>query len=277
MKTTSLRILFTLAILVGMAAAPGAQTFRWEPNNQVDVRARVRINLDHVQDSVDRALARVERDLDRRINLAARTAERASRTAERRAQSVVRQVQRRVDAQVRREVQRNIQLGNRYVTRGSRGMNYGDNAGAQVGTNDDPCSNRYNDRDDDYFQHCEVRDSTMPAGPLNVDAGQNGGIVIEGWDRNEIRVRAVVQGSARSEARARDIAGQVQVQTGGGRAYATGPDLERREWWSVSYRINVPRKNDLDLRASNGGITIVGVTGNMRFDTTNGGVKVQRR
>ena len=72
---------------------------------------------------------------------------------------------------------------------------------------------------------------------------------------------------------ARELAGQVQVQAGGGRVYATGPDNGRREWWSVSYRINVPRKNDLDLRASNGGITIVGVTGNMRFDTTNGGVQ----
>ena len=71
------------------------------------------------------------------------------------------------------------------------------------------------------------------------------------------------------------LAGQVQVQAGGGRVYATGPDNGRREWWSVSYRINVPRKNDLDLRASNGGITIVGVSGNMRFDTTNGGVKLQ--
>jgi DUF4097 and DUF4098 domain-containing protein YvlB len=57
--------------------------------------------------------------------------------------------------------------------------------------------------------------------------------------------------------------------------YATGPDLERREWWSVSYRINVPRRNDLDLSATNGGITIVGVNGNLRFDTTNGGVKLQ--
>ncbi len=65
------------------------------------------------------------------------------------------------------------------------------------------------------------------------------------------------------------------MQAGGGRVYATGPDSGSREWWSVSYRINVPRKNDLDLRASNGGITIVGVTGNMRFDTTNGGVRLQ--
>jgi DUF4097 and DUF4098 domain-containing protein YvlB len=42
----------------------------------------------------------------------------------------------------------------------------------------------------------------------------------------------------------------------------------------VSYRINVPRQNDLDLRANNGGITLVGVSGNVRFDTTNGGVRL---
>jgi hypothetical protein len=224
--------------------------------------------------------------MEQRLARANRASELAQRSAERRAASISRQVQARVNAQVRSQI--------RSETRWSRDLgrtlgrdlgrsigrsfdyNYGDNAGAQVGSDADPCSNsgRYRD-DDDYHQHCEVRESTMPAGALNVDAGQNGGIIIEGWDRNEIRVRAVVQGSARSESRAKEIAGQVQVQSGGGRVYATGPDNERREWWSVSYRINVPRKNDLDLRASNGGVTIVGVTGNMRFDTTNGGVKLQ--
>lgn len=279
MKPTTLRILFTLAILVGLAAAPHAQTFRWEPNQHSDIRVRERvvINLDRMQDSIERSMDRLGREMDRRVNRASRIAEQASRTAARRADSIQRQVQRRVDAQVRRQVQSEVRLHNRIVSSYGRRSynNYGDNAGAQVGTNEDPCRDRNYDRDDDYRQHCEVRDSTMPAGPLNVDAGQNGGIQIEGWDRNEIRVRAIVQGSARSESRAREIAGQVQVQAGGGRAYATGPQLERREGWSVSYRINVPRKNDLDLRASNGGITIVGVTGNMRFDTTNGGVRLQ--
>jgi hypothetical protein len=144
----------------------------------------------------------------------------------------------------------------------------------QVGNDADPCRTE-NWGNDDNEQHCEVRDSTLPAGALNVDAGQNGGIVVEGWDRNEIRVRAIVRGHAREAARARELVSQVQVQAGSGRVYATGPESLRREGWSVSYRINVPRKNDLDLRASNGGITIVAVTGNMRFDTTNGGVKLQ--
>jgi hypothetical protein len=263
--TTTLRILFTLAILVGLAAAPGAQTFTWQAGRSYDSAQRA-----------ERIAEQARRNADRAVELRMRSAERSAAMAAR-----------NVEAQVRRQIQNEIRMNQnlaRSITR-DYGRTYGrsfrgysaDNVGAQVGSDADPCSNRshYNDRDDDYYQHCEVRDSTLPAGPLNVDAGQNGGISVEGWDRNEIRVRAVVQGSARSEARAREIAGQVQVQAGGGRVYATGPDNDRREWWSVSYRINVPHKSDLDLRASNGGITIVAVTGNMRFDTTNGGVKLQ--
>jgi len=37
----TLRILFTLAILAGLAAAPNAQTFRWD-RNDIRVRAVVR-------------------------------------------------------------------------------------------------------------------------------------------------------------------------------------------------------------------------------------------
>jgi DUF4097 and DUF4098 domain-containing protein YvlB len=143
---------------------------------------------------------------------------------------------------------------------------------AQPRADSDPCSDR--GWDDDNYRHCEVRQLTMPAGPLIVDAGQNGGIRVEGWDRNEISIQATVQGHARSEQRAREIAKGVQVQTGAGRVSSIGPDTANRESWSVSYRINVPRNNDLDLSANNGGITIANVSGNIKFDTTNGGVRL---
>lgn len=272
---TTLRILFTLAILAGLAAAPSAQTFRWQAgshqNDEPRVRLRVESALRNAQRSMERTWDRIERQIESQMRLAERRSLAAQRSAERRAEQTARQIRSRVNAQVRRQIQNEMRLNRRL----SRSYNYGENAGAQVGSDVDPCLNTRNDRDNDYEQHCEVRESRMPAGLLNVDAGQNGGIVIEGWDGNDIRVRAVVQGSARSAARAREIATQVQVQAGGGRVYATGPELDRREWWSVSYRINVPRRNDLDLHANNGGITIVGVNGNMRFDTVNGGVRLQ--
>jgi hypothetical protein len=138
--------------------------------------------------------------------------------------------------------------------------------------NDDPC--RDSGRDDDYYRACDVREYTMPAGPLTVDAGRNGGIRVAGGDGNQIRVQAVVTAHARNEADAKQLASEVQVQAGGGKVSATGPSTSNREWWSVSYRITVPRQNDLDLTATNGGLSIEGVSGTIRFDTTNGGVRL---
>jgi hypothetical protein len=277
--TTTLRILFTLAILVGMAAAPDAQTFTWQAGRSYDVAERAERAAEQARRTVERSLQNLQRLTEQRLRTAERIGEQARRNAERHAQQIERQVRARIDAQVRQSVRNNIVINRDRTFRApfSSYSRSAENAGAerQVGSDADPCRDN-NSGDRDYERHCEVRDSTMPAGPLNVDAGQNGGVSIEGWDRNEIRVRAIVQASAREASDARALAGQVQVQAGGGRVYATGPDNNRgREWWSVSYRINVPRKNDLDLRASNGGITIVGVSGNMRFDTTNGGVRLQ--
>ena len=273
MRTTTLRILFTLAILAGLAAAPDAQTFTWQAGQSYDAAERAERAAEQVRRNVERSLRTAERALELRLRNADRVAEQARRSAELNAATIQRQVRRQVEAQVRSEV-----LRNRIVVPSGRFFNYSrsaENAGAemQVGSDADPCSNN-NFGDRDYERHCEVRESTMPAGPLNVDAGQNGGVQIEGWDRNEIRVRAIVQASAEEASEARNLAGQVQVQAGGGRVYATGPENGRRQWWSVSYRINVPRKNDLDLRANNGGITVAGVSGNVRFDTTNGGVRL---
>jgi hypothetical protein len=137
---------------------------------------------------------------------------------------------------------------------------------------EDPCRDR--GWDDDYYTFCEVREETLPAGPLTVDAGRNGGIRVESWDRNEIRVRAIINAHARSESDAKQLASGVQIQAGGGKVTSSGPDTGRREWWSVSFHINVPRKNDLDLTANNGGVTITGVSGNIRFETSNGGVRL---
>ena len=269
MKTTTLRILFTLAILAGLAAAPDAQSFSWQAGRGNDAAERI---AEQARRAAERAMRHAERDVELRMRSAERAAELAARSALR----AETQARARIDAEVRRHVEREVHYHRDLAGRYNRGAyTSADNAGAQVGSDADPCRDG-GSGDRDYERFCEVRESTMPAGPLNVDAGQNGGISIEGWDRNEIRVRAVVQASAREAADARALAGQVQVQTGGGRVYATGPENNRsREWWSVSYRINVPRKNDLDLRANNGGITILGVAGNMRFDTTNGGVKLQ--
>ena len=108
------------------------------------------------------------------------------------------------------------------------------------------------------------------AGPsaLTVDAGQNGGISVEAWDRNDVRVRAIVRTTARTDERTRQLASGVQIQSGGGRVSATGPDTERRENWSVSYRVNCLAAPSMAGRSTAASPVSL---------TNNGGLKIGRR
>src|SRR6476660_3273278 len=84
----------------------------------------------------------------------------------------------------------------------------------------------------DRASHCEINETTIAAVPrLSVDGGINGGMTVKGWQKNEILVRARVQTSAESDGRARDLARQVIIHTGGGRVMADGPRNERQENW----------------------------------------------
>lgn len=135
----------------------------------------------------------------------------------------------------------------------------------------DDCRTRWG-RDDDRERACEVRDITIPArGRLTVSGGANGGVSVHGWERNEIRVVAKLQSSARSRADAEALLRDVDVRTGT-EVRAEGPRTGRNESWSVSFEVYVPRRTDLALDANNGGIAIEEVSGAIRFSTVNGGV-----
>ncbi len=142
----------------------------------------------------------------------------------------------------------------------------------------DWCSN---DWDHDRDRVCEERVTTVDAdgSVIRVDAGQNGGVSIMGWDRNEIQITARVQAMARDEERAQEILGQIRIVTSGGTIRAEGPNLRRdrrRENWAVSFRLMVPTRSNVDLEANNGGITVSDVQGDLRMRTTNGGVSLLR-
>jgi hypothetical protein len=122
---------------------------------------------------------------------------------------------------------------------------------------------------------CEVREWTLGApGDLAVNAKPNGGVSVASWGRGEMLVRAKVHAWAESEARAREIANDVEVRAGG-KTSAEGPKRKQKEGWSVSYRITVPSNTNLDLVSTNGGITIEGIRAKMKFETTNGGIRLE--
>ena len=130
---------------------------------------------------------------------------------------------------------------------------------------------RDDSRRDRGGRFCEVREQTLRAGGsvIRVDGGANGGVTVYGWDRNEIQLRAMVQANGDSEREARDIASQIAIETGG-TIRAEGP--RARRGWSVSYVLYVPRRSDLDVRTSNGGVRIADVSGRIEFTADNGGV-----
>jgi hypothetical protein len=130
--------------------------------------------------------------------------------------------------------------------------------------------------------HCEVRETRLPAtGSLDLNARPNGGIQVEGWDRNEVLVRARVQAQAPTEAEAREIASVVRVEAGNGRVRSEGPRTDRSDrdradnrGWSVSYEVFVPRRTDLAMESTNGGIRVQDVQGRLEATTTNGGISL---
>lgn len=129
----------------------------------------------------------------------------------------------------------------------------------------------------DRVQVCEVREYTLQAGAgqFAVDAAPNGGIQVTGSGRPDLVVQAKVTAWAGSQQRARGVLSAVVVDAAPDRVSAEAPrGLGTRESWSVSYRIAVPTQTSLELKTTNGGISIESVEGRIAFETVNGGVKL---
>jgi len=135
--------------------------------------------------------------------------------------------------------------------------------------------NRSSNRDTERF--CRISESTIqsPDGALAIDGRTNGGVSVFGSSRRDVLVRARIQANARTEERAEEIAREIRIRTDGGRIYSEGPETRSRESWSVSYEVEVPSRSDLELRAMNGGISVVDVSGVLRLTTMNGGIHLE--
>lgn len=138
-------------------------------------------------------------------------------------------------------------------------------------------------RQDRRADFCEVREETLRnLSTLDLDARGNGGVAIRGWDRSDIQMRARVTVWDDSRDAAAQVAKQIQITTNGGLIRADGPRRDRdrrsfRDWdenryWSVAYELHVPRKADVRVDATNGGIVVEDVRGRIDAHTVNGGI-----
>ena len=122
----------------------------------------------------------------------------------------------------------------------------------------------------DRVQHCEQRESRLSTrASLSVDAGQNGGVSVHGWDQSGILVRAKVQAWGATAAEARQLASAIRIDTDG-ELSASGPAAGGRSGWAVSWEIFVPRRTGLTVSTHNGPISVENVTGRMALEAHNG-------
>lgn len=127
----------------------------------------------------------------------------------------------------------------------------------------------------DRAHFCELRSVTLrPESKISVDGRENGGVAFHGWDRNEVKVVAMIQTNADEDDEAEALAKQIRINTSGGRINAEGPSLRRRSSWSVSYEIYVPTRSNLEAITRNGGVSAEGVEGNLDFQAMNGGIRI---
>jgi hypothetical protein len=127
---------------------------------------------------------------------------------------------------------------------------------------------------------CQVRPMTtsLAAGALDVDAGINGGISVAGATAStaaDVQLSARIQAYAATDARARELADAIRIDAGPGRIRADGPATGNGEGWTVSYRVVVPQRADLELQARNGPIAVRDVAGRIRATTMNGPVVLE--
>lgn len=128
--------------------------------------------------------------------------------------------------------------------------------------------------------YCEVREITLPADRDELSIrSTNGSVSLEAWERDEIYIRARVRVNDRGES-AEETAGQVSIRTDG-TVEARGPKsgwfiFGGNKRWSVSYRVKLPARFDVDARTTNGRLSVAGVAGEIRARSTNGAVMLER-
>jgi DUF4097 and DUF4098 domain-containing protein YvlB len=132
-------------------------------------------------------------------------------------------------------------------------------------------------RNEDRVRFCDVREKRISAPRnLDVDGQQNGGVNVHGWDRDEVLILAKIQSEGEDASEARDIASGITVSVDGGRIRADGPSTRRRQSWSVSYDVWMPRQTDLHVATQNGGISVEDVDARLDLGAQNGGITLRR-
>jgi len=117
----------------------------------------------------------------------------------------------------------------------------------------------------------EERTLTKAEAPvLRVREVQNGGVQMQGWDKDTYSVTAC---KAASGDDAQGLISQMRLSVQGGEVSVSGPG--HRDHWAVYLLIRTPRGASVDVGAHNGPVSFYSVDGKITTRTTNGPVSLK--
>jgi hypothetical protein len=141
------------------------------------------------------------------------------------------------------------------------------------------CEHFYKTTFTNFSQHVqdqEQREITLTGvePQVRVDATQEGGVSIHGWNRPFVRLIVCRFAAANSREQALRVMSAINVGFTDGRIEAFGPVSDATHVWWVNMILYVPRGVFVDVHAKNGGVAIRNMNGRVRASATSGGISV---
>jgi hypothetical protein len=118
----------------------------------------------------------------------------------------------------------------------------------------------------------EERTITKAEAPtLRVQAESNGGLQVEGWDKDTYSVTLCKAAEAGGDEE--NILGQIRLAYSNGEVGVTGPSSHNR--WSAHLLVKAPRAAAMELQVRNGPMGLFHVDGNLKVRAVNGPITVR--
>jgi DUF4097 and DUF4098 domain-containing protein YvlB len=118
----------------------------------------------------------------------------------------------------------------------------------------------------------EERTITRPEGPFRVESEVNGGLQVQGWDKDTYSV-TVCKAADASMSNVEQIFSQIKLSVENGRVSVSGPS--GRDNWTVFLLIRAPKSANLELKAQNGPLSIYDLDGRLVARAINGPISLQ--
>jgi DUF4097 and DUF4098 domain-containing protein YvlB len=135
-----------------------------------------------------------------------------------------------------------------------------DCAGLHIRLNDRPAEMR-----------SEERTIARPDGPLRVESEVNGGVQVQGWDKDSYSV-TVCKAADASMNNVEQILSQIRLSVENGRVSVSGPS--DHDNWTVFLLVRAPKSANLELHANNGPLSIYDLEGKVFASATNGPISL---